>query len=73
MLRARHPLFAHLVGSGAVEVLLGGDLGFRFGGVKGRHPLGFGVGGSSCMPMAMLAMPIRWRNRFMPGFDAAQI
>ncbi len=34
---AGHPLIAHRMGAGAFEVLLGCLLGFRLGGVHGRH------------------------------------
>lgn len=40
---AGHPLVAHLVGPGAVEVLLRGGLGFCLGGVQGRHATGVGL------------------------------
>jgi hypothetical protein len=42
---AGHPLVAHLVGSGAVEMLFGSCLGFCLGGIEGRHAAGVGLGG----------------------------
>ena len=40
MLVAWHPLGSHLMGSGAIEMLFGGCLGFCFGRIQGRHTAG---------------------------------
>ena len=44
---AGHPLVAHLVGPGAVEVFLRGSLGFCLGGIHGWHGTGVGLGRSN--------------------------
>lgn len=40
VLAAGHPLLAHAVRSGAVEVLFGGLFGLRLGGIEGRRGSG---------------------------------
>jgi hypothetical protein len=44
---AGHPLFAHLVGSSALEMLFGGRLGFRLAGVHRGNAARVGLGGKA--------------------------
>lgn len=74
---ARHPRVAHRVGAAAVEVKLGGFLGFRPAWIEGRHAgAGSGHNGSreqevgpkhGCPPSAT----VQPRHRGVHGADAA--